>query len=77
MTTEQRMAELAAEHAAASRRLAAVAEASVAVHEQAAKVHERLKDPLLTPEQLRDHAERDRRLAALERARAEELEGRS
>lgn len=52
--------------------LAEIAEFSARVHDEAAEVHEQLDDPQLTPEQLRDHAERDRRLAEKERQRLQE-----
>lgn len=53
--------------------LARVADLSAEVHEQAAQVHEELPDARLDPEALRAHAERDRRLAATERERLEDL----
>ena len=62
--------ELRATHAELARQAAEVAEFSADVHEQAAEVHARLAAPLLTPDQLRRHAERDRRFAEAERQQA-------
>lgn len=57
-----------------SRRLAEsvaeVAEYSARVHEDSARVHEGMSGRRLEPEALREHAQRDRELAAAERARA-------
>ena len=60
------------QHQELRRRLADVADHSAEVHEQLAEVHEDLPGRLLDPEDLREHAARDRRLAAEERAALEE-----
>ena len=74
--SEERFRELQQERRRLTEALARTAEYSAAVHEQAARVHEDLGDAaLLSPQQLRDHAERDRALAAEERERLREHPG--
>ena len=72
---DRRRLELAEQHRRLQRELAAVADYSAEVHEQAAQVHEDLASPLLSPEQLREHAREDRDLAARERAAADGDDG--
>lgn len=66
------MAELRDEHRRLQRQLAEIAEYSAEVHEEAARVHERMPDARLDPEALRQHAQRDRELAARERDAVDE-----
>jgi hypothetical protein len=69
----RRAAVLRAQLEEVTRQTADVAEYSAQVHEQLAEVHEQLADPLLSPEQLRRHAEKDRGFAADERKVADDL----
>lgn len=64
-----RTRELAKTHQELRARRAGVGDLSAAVHDQAARVHAELGSrSLLDPEVLRDHAERNRQMAAEERA---------
>ena len=52
---------------------AQLAEESAQIHDEVAKVHEVMKDPLLDPATVRAHAEAERDNAKLERERAARL----
>jgi hypothetical protein len=65
----ERAAELAATHRDLRAQRAAVGDLSAEVHEQAARVHDELEErSLLDPDELREHAQQDREMAAEERA---------
>ena len=70
---QERSRELHADHQRLTAALAQTAEYSADVHEEAARVHEELGEArLLDPDALREHAQRDRDLAARERRRHRE-----
>jgi hypothetical protein len=69
----RRAAALRAQLEAVTRQTADVVDYSAQVHEELAEVHEQLDEPLLSPEQLRRHARRDREFAAAEREVADDL----
>ena len=70
---QQRAAGLRRQLEAVTRQTADVAEYSARVQDELAETHEQLPRPVLTPEALREHAERDRSFAAEERRSADEL----
>lgn len=66
------LAQQVARHRELAAELARVAETSAVVHDEVAQVAEDLRLSRLSPEALREHADRDRLLAARERERAQE-----